>query len=139
MRDGVYLAKAEWDADVERAMAGATGENAAYTVQDLREEVRAGATALRRVVVVAGGQGRTLGFVCLWGSRQNGGAEMVLQAGASFLSEKDAMKLAMPALRRIARENGYGSIRAHVATDGRRRLLERHGFARVETVMRLEV
>lgn len=132
----VVLAPAEWSDQVARTLERATGLNSAYTVAELEQEVRAGATKLMAVVERRGADPVLLGYVCLWIEPQGQGTEMVLQAGAALTEEKAALDKAMPAIERVARDMGAGSIRVHVAHTARRRLMERQGFREAERVLR---
>lgn len=127
----VVLIPDTWGPAVEAAMGPIVQRRSRYTLAALQRDVKTGNVALKRVVERQTPTKRvTLGWVTL----VQEGDQLVLQNGAAADGQRGrALRLAQPALERIARENGARSIRAHVATRARRRLLQARGYVPVQT------
>ncbi len=132
---GVHLIRAAWTEEVEELLADAAGNDPTYTVADLRKEVFDGQTHL---IAVRDGAA-TVGYFCYWIDRYGTAAEMVIQAGASFLSFSNALKRAMPQIEALARRHGAEYIRSHPSSPVKARALRRAGFKQSEIVVRKAV
>ena len=128
----VILQPASWNADAERLLAGAAGNDPTYTMGDLRREVETGAATLYRASVGS----EMLGYIVAWVDRFGDTPELVLQSGEGFRDNARAFAIALPAIEELARRNGARTIRAHSNDAKKIGILKRSGFARAEVVVR---
>ena len=136
METKIGLLQIAWNEEATRLLAGATGSDPTYSLNELRQEVEGGQVRLYRVVEGRGEEAFLLGYVCLWVDRFGGGNELVIQAGAAMTKEADVLRKAMPAFEQVARDSNCIAIRAHVEGKGREKVLQRVGFHTAEIVMR---
>lgn len=133
----VFLKRQGWSDEAAHYLAGATGSDPSYTIEELRKEVQAGRCNLF-LVIEESEQGRLdrLGFVVLWVDNFGASPELVVQAGVSFEEQAGALKKTMPALVQVMKDSGCASMRVHVEGRARVNLFEKNGFAVAETVLR---
>lgn len=134
----VLLKRQGWSEEAAHYLAGATGSDPSYTIEELRKEVQAGRCNLFLVIEeTEQGQGlNRLGFVVLWVDNFGQSPELVVQAGVSFDESAGALKKTMPVLVQVMKDSGCASMRVHVEGRARVNLFEKNGFAVAETVLR---
>lgn len=115
----IRLEPHDWNDEAGAELAPALGAD----IEIVREQVQTGDARLYRV------QG--YGWIVLRVERAGTGPELVLVAGAG-----QGLRDVVPALVRLARDNGCNSVRAHVERPGMIRLMAGCGFEAVHTVMR---
>lgn len=131
----VLLKRQGWSDEAAHYLAGATGSDPSYTIEELRKEVQAGRCNLFLVIEETEQGLDRLGFVVLWVDNFGASPELVVQAGVSF-DEAGALKKTMPALVQVMKDSGCASMRVHVEGRARVSLFEKNGFAVAETVLR---
>jgi len=131
----VALHPAEWNTEAEALLAGATGDNATYTVADLRASVQGGQSTLYLVSV-----GREkLGYVVLFTEDFGGTKELVIQVGEAFAHHEKSARLAIPAILEIGRGLGCATARSHLVSGRFARSFKRAGFQKIETVYQMRI
>ena len=137
MKDNIILKQQGWSYEAQTALAGATGSDPSYTIEELKAEVSAGTVQLYRVIERTTDSLAPLGFVCLWVDGFGRAPELVVQAGAALQGEPGALAKVIPALVQVMQDSGCASMRVHVEGAARQNLFARQGFKVAETVMRL--
>lgn len=132
----VFLKRQGWSEEAAHYLAGATGSDPSYTIDELRKEVQTGRCNLFLVIEKTEQGLDRLGFVVLWVDNFGNSPELVVQAGVSFDERAGALKKTMPALVQVMKDSGCASMRVHVEGRARVNLFEKNGFAVAETVLR---
>ena len=131
----VTLINANWNPQAENLLMAAVGNNPSYTINELKNEVASGTSRLVQVVE----DGKPLGYVVYFIEVFGGGRELVLQAGAAISGDLGALRKAVPALAKLARNAGAPTMRAHLGDSARLRLFKKAGFQLAEYVVRTGV
>lgn len=128
----IVMQRVSWNAEAERLLAGATGDDSTYTLTDLRNEVVSGMAELHLVTL---GPDK-LGYVVLYFEDFGGTRECVLQMGEAFANWAQAAGYALQVIEAYAIQQGAKSMRAHVQKGGRLAALRNAGFRQAEIVVR---
>lgn len=132
----VVLRNAQWTPEVEMMMDGAISGDPTYTLADLKMEITRGTAKLYKAVDISKTENEILGYVVLHIDPTGTARELVLQAGAAFVSVKNALKRTMPALIAEMHEKNCVHMRAHTNNSAVMRALRVAGFREAERVFR---
>lgn len=135
----VRLEPRSWSQEVEIAMAGATGNDPTYSLEDLKKEVRNGNAALYASILSLDADSVLLGYCVLWIDVTGTLREMVCQSGAILNGDAEAVALTMPVIEKMAKQRGCGFVRAHISERSWWRAFKKAGFRPAETVFRKEL
>ncbi len=135
----IGIEEVTWNDHAADLLAGATGSNPTYTINELQQEVASGLVKLMQVTEKQNDDIVLLGYICMFIDNFGGSNELVLQAGAAVSKEANILKKVIPMFEKIAFDSGCVAMRVHVEGGARERAFKTNGFKYSETVMRKSV